>query len=78
VNRAGNDLNHLRNRRNLADYDIEHDLAQATAMAYVQLAETIIELLLEEAGAEPTYRGPLTEAIRVFERDVLRQVTWHA
>jgi uncharacterized protein (UPF0332 family) len=73
---AGKDLNHLRHLRNWADYDLDQPMDQASVIGYVQAAETIIELL-ELVGTEPTVRTPVIEAIKIYERDVLRQVTWH-
>jgi uncharacterized protein (UPF0332 family) len=74
VQLAGSELNRLRRDRNRADYDIEQDLLQADARADVRLARTISQVF-HAARAEPT-RSQVTDAMRVYERDVLRNVTW--
>jgi uncharacterized protein (UPF0332 family) len=73
---AGKNLNHLRQKRNWADYDLDRELSQDAAIGYVLAAESIIQLL-ETVVTEPTVRTPVTEAMKLYERDVLRQVTWH-
>ncbi len=75
VRRAGNDLSFLRRNRNWADYDLGEPLDQANAINYVQSALEIVQLL-EAVAATPTVRTATTDAIKVYERDVLRQVTW--
>jgi hypothetical protein len=74
---VGRDMIHLRNKRNWADYDLEIEMDQATAMSFVQMADTMIELL-EEVGSEPAIRTAITETMKVYERDVLRQMTWRS
>jgi uncharacterized protein (UPF0332 family) len=71
---AGSDLNTLRRDRNRADYDVEQDLLQATAVPQVQTARRLVQLF-DAAAADPI-RTQITDAMRVYERDVLRQVTW--
>lgn len=75
VQQAGNDLRYLREQRNRADYDLEHPLDQDAALRHVQLALDVVRLLIEVAAA-PTTRAAITDAIKIYERDVLRQVTW--
>jgi uncharacterized protein (UPF0332 family) len=74
---VGRDMIHLRNKRNWADYDLEIEMDQTTAMSFVQMADTMIELL-EEVGSEPAIRTAITETMKVYERDVLRQMTWRS
>ena len=74
VQRAGSELNRLRRDRNRADYDIDQDLLQADALADVRLARAINQTF-HAARSEPT-RSQVTDAMRVYERDVLRNVTW--
>jgi uncharacterized protein (UPF0332 family) len=76
VQRAGNDLSILRHIRNWADYDLDRPMDHATAFGQVQAGDSIIQLLEQVAG-EPTVREPVIEAMKTYERDVLRQVTWH-
>ncbi|HXG09006.1 MAG TPA: HEPN domain-containing protein [Gemmataceae bacterium] len=75
VQDAGRRLNNLRGQRNHADYDIAVPLLHATAAGQVQIAERIIQLL-DAATVEPT-RSQITNAMIVYERDVLHDVTWH-
>jgi hypothetical protein len=72
---AGRDLSILRTERNRADYDLDRPLDQGPAFNRVLLATSILDLL-EAVAAEPAIRDPIIEAIKVYERDVLRQVTW--
>lgn len=71
---AGNRLNSLRGDRNFADYDIDRTLSQANARIQVQVTRQIIQALAG-ATAEPT-RTQITDAMRIYERAVLRDVTW--
>jgi uncharacterized protein (UPF0332 family) len=77
VAQAGTWLNDLRSDRNYADYDFEGALKHADAVEAVQAADDAIQLL-EEAAALPTVCQRITEAMRIYERDVLRDVTWRA
>jgi uncharacterized protein (UPF0332 family) len=72
---AGQDLNYLRRERNRADYDGRRALAHSTARDRVQLAHDIIRTL-DAALVEPT-RTRITDAMKLYERDVLHDVTWH-
>jgi uncharacterized protein (UPF0332 family) len=72
--RVGMDLNDLRRDRNRADYDLAQNVSRADAVASVQRARRIVQLLA--AGrVEPT-RTNILNAMRVYERDVLKNVTW--
>jgi uncharacterized protein (UPF0332 family) len=75
VEQAGRDLDTLRRLRNRADYDEVPALTQPQAAAAVHLAEGIIRVL-DAAGQEPA-RTRMRDAMIVYERDVLREVTWH-
>jgi uncharacterized protein (UPF0332 family) len=75
TSRAGNELKALREVRNLCDYDLRRGVVQAFAVAQVKQAEDLIRVL--DAGrAEPT-RTQITDAMKIYERDVLKDVTWH-
>ncbi len=76
IRQAGNELNELRQVRNRADYDVEGDFPHTPAARYVQLAESLLALL-QTAAAEDGVRARITEGMKVYERDVLREVTWH-
>ena len=74
VQAAAGDFQGLRGDRNLADYDLNRSVAQAFATAGVQTATRVIQRL-QAAAQEPT-RSQITAAMCVYERDVLRDVTW--
>jgi uncharacterized protein (UPF0332 family) len=75
VEQAGRDLDTLRRLRNRADYDEFPPLPESQAAAAVQLAHGIIQVL-DAARQEPA-RTRMRDAMIVYERDVLRDVTWH-
>jgi hypothetical protein len=75
VQAAGADLNALRRDRNWADYNLPRPLVQAFAQARLPDTERIIQIL-DAAALEPT-RTQITDAMRIYERDVLYDVTWH-
>jgi uncharacterized protein (UPF0332 family) len=77
VQKAGNELNELRRVRNWADYDAERDFPHDNAVGFVELGESLLTLF-QTATAEEEVRTRITDAMRVYERDVLREVTWHA
>jgi uncharacterized protein (UPF0332 family) len=72
---AGSELNDLRSQRNWADYDFDRPLDQSAAADYVQAARDVVQLL-EQAATLSALLSQVTAAIRVYERDVLGQVTW--
>ena len=72
---AGNRLNHFRGERNSADYDENRPVGQPLAARHVQTAVDIIGVL-DTAAVEPI-RTQITDAMKVYERDVLHDVTWH-
>jgi uncharacterized protein (UPF0332 family) len=74
VQRSASDLQTMRNHRNHADYDLHLPLRQAIAAADLQMARALIQVLAA-AEQEPT-RTQITDAMRIYERDVLRDVTW--
>lgn len=71
---AGSDLSTLRRDRNAADYDVDRSLSQPDALLQVVAARNIVQAL-DAARAEPI-RSQITEAMKLYERDVLKQVTW--
>jgi uncharacterized protein (UPF0332 family) len=76
VDQAGNDLGLLRGLRNRADYDLDKPYAQPIALDQVRLATEIIQVL-EALPTTPAIFARVVDAIKVYERDVLKQVTWH-
>jgi uncharacterized protein (UPF0332 family) len=75
VNDAGGRLSRLRALRNWADYDFSRPVDEASAILQVQIATNIMELL-DDLAKEATILARVVEAIKVYERDVLREVTW--
>lgn len=75
VHNAGNRLNALRRERNRADYDAHIRVNQAMSRTHVQRAEEIIRSL-DAASVDPV-RTQITDAMKIYERDVLKDVTWH-
>lgn len=69
-------LNSRRGERNQADYDLDRNIDQTTAATQVRSVEDIIRVF-ESVATEPL-KTQVTDAIKVYERDVLREVTWHA
>lgn len=76
VMNAGADLGRLRTARNRADYDLDVSIDQAMAFNHVQVATDIIQLL-DDLSKEAAILARVLDAIKVYERDVLREVTWH-
>ena len=75
VVKAGTDLKDLRSDRNRADYDLARTFLQSAAIGDIQIADDIIKLL-DQVPALPHVQQQITDAIKVYERDVLKQVTW--
>jgi len=72
---AGRDLSVLRRDRNTADYDLDNPLSQPIAASQVRAANDIIRVL--EAAALDPLMTQITDAMKIYERDVLKSVTWH-
>ena len=75
VMNAGRNLAHLRALRNGADYDFDSPIDQAEAQHLVGRATDIIQLL-DDLAKEATILARVVDAIKIYERDVLREVTW--
>jgi uncharacterized protein (UPF0332 family) len=71
VKEAGRQLNDLRRERNRADYDDHRTIIQADAAQNIRFVEEVIQAL-DAAAIEPV-RTQITDAMKVYERDV----TWH-
>jgi uncharacterized protein (UPF0332 family) len=74
VEQAGRDLETLRRLRNRADYDEAPSLMQPQAAAAVQIAEGVIQVL--DAARQDPARTLIRDAMIIYERDVLHDVTW--
>jgi uncharacterized protein (UPF0332 family) len=75
VEQAGRDLDTLRRLRNRADYDEVPAITQAQSAAACRLAEDIIHVL--DAARQEPGRTRMRDAMIIYERDVLQDVTWH-
>jgi hypothetical protein len=73
---AGRISAELRSRRNRADYDKRSRFSTADAQDALEMAHSVIAML-DEALSEPL-RSDITSAIKIYERDVLKEVTWQA
>jgi uncharacterized protein (UPF0332 family) len=72
---AGAALNTLRQNRNRSDYDLHLNVKVRDAQDAVQLAQGAIQTL-DTASSTPL-RTKITDAMKIYERDVLHDVTWH-
>jgi uncharacterized protein (UPF0332 family) len=75
LERAGSELNDLRNERNKADYDFQQPLAQKRAGQLILAAERII-LALEAALADSVRLAAIQAEVFRYEPDVLQTVTY--
>jgi uncharacterized protein (UPF0332 family) len=75
VEGAGRRLGELRRVRNWADYDLDRPFDHLAAVKQVQEADDILQLR-EALPTTPAILTQITAAIRAYERDVLKQVTW--
>ncbi len=76
ITQVGMWLDDLRGIRNVADYELDEAVSQTETVANQEIALKAI-LLLEEAATLPHVLAQFTIAMRDYERDVLRDVTWH-
>ena len=70
---AGRLLLALRSLRNQADYDLHTKVTQTLAVTSVGSATWIVATL---ESLTPEDRVAITEAMKIYERDVLREPTW--
>lgn len=75
VEEVGIRLNDLRKMRNWADYDLDQPFEHSFALVQLQGACDILQLL-ETLSSTPTVLTRIIDAIKVYERDVLKDVTW--
>jgi uncharacterized protein (UPF0332 family) len=77
VQQAGSNLRALRGLRNWADYDLSRPFPQALAIK--EVAQTVVIIaLLDDLRNTPIVLARVIDAIRVYERDVLREVTFRS
>src|SRR5579884_4183300 len=72
---AGRAIQELRGHRNWADYDLDDPFLEEAARDSVNDVLDAVRLL-DDTAALPEVLAQVTAAIRVYERDVLRQETW--
>ena len=73
IGKAGSLLVELRRYRNRADYDLITDFSRRDAKYAVESADDVVRILNQ---LTPDERLAATESIRIYERDILREVTW--
>jgi hypothetical protein len=73
--KAGSRLGLLRRERNWSDYDDHRTITSIDAVRNVQEAEAIIQAL--DAAALDPIRTQITDTMKIYERDVLKDVTWY-
>jgi uncharacterized protein (UPF0332 family) len=71
---AGRELDSLRGQRTRADYDLDRPFPRTIVTTQIPIAKRII-LILEAAALDPI-KTQITDAIKIYERDVLETVTW--
>jgi len=71
---VGVSLKALRGLRNRADYDLDQPVSHRAAIVHVDEAARLLELLETVPGSASF--AAITEAMKIYERDVLRVVTW--
>jgi len=76
VEKAGEDLDEMRTIRNTADYDPHWPFLQKWGIDQVDTALRVIAVL-DAVAAAPHIRTAITEAMKLYERNVLKNVTWH-
>jgi hypothetical protein len=74
IQKAGGDRNGLRRFRNQADYDLGLSFRRILAPPQIVIAERIIQTLDAIPAAT---RTQITDTMKIYERDVLKEVTWH-
>jgi len=67
-------LNDLRSNRNVADYDLGRPISWTEAESNVRTAEDLIDIL--DALTPGPRLTQIRDAMIVYERDVLKDVTW--
>jgi hypothetical protein len=73
--KVGDGLRDLRRERTRADYDRTGPFSHQRAVAQVQLALDTVQLL-DDLAANPAALARVMDGIRVYERDVLKEVTY--
>jgi uncharacterized protein (UPF0332 family) len=72
---AGVDLKDLRRSRNRADYYMRKGVSAGDARSEIVRAESILQAL--DSAAVAPVRSQITTAMKDYEKNVLRDATWH-
>ena len=75
VTRSARRLERLRELRNAADYDVDLPFDDDGLSEAISKALDVIGLL-EEVVANDSVRDRITQAMRDYERDTLKETTW--
>ena len=73
VEQAARALSKLRTLRNQADYDEMASIDAQTAISQLPIVQRIIQTL---DNLTPAERTQICDALKIYERDVLQNVTW--
>jgi uncharacterized protein (UPF0332 family) len=71
----GNTMSQFRGFRNSADYDTGHPLRLATAVHMVHAIDELIKRF-DDLNSIPEIRARVIDAMKTYEKDVLREVSW--
>ena len=74
VANSGRELKDLRSRRNAADYQDRPAVTAKDAEAALIFAQTIVSAL--DAALDEPVRTQVRDAMKIYEKDVLKEVTW--
>jgi hypothetical protein len=74
---AGNALRLLRMFRNRADYELGTPFLQKLAISQTEAAQNIVQIL-DQLAQTPAVLAQVVAAIRVYEENVLRDVTYRS
>lgn len=74
---VGIKLKELRSLRNQADYDLQTSQRHKECMGAMVIALNIMEIL-DEALTTPEVQSAITQTIREYETNVLKQPSWHS
>ena len=76
LRKAGDSLMQLKRLRNRADYDISQPYSTSEARTAVQEAALLMTRI--DGFIDEKQLAEITQRIREYERDVLREVTWQS
>lgn len=74
--KVARELSELRAKRNAADYDLDRECRRELAAQSVKTTGVLLGLLAVEVSSQRQQQ--VIQAVRDFERNVLREVTWQS